>query len=351
MKVAQRGGLAVRSAREGLGLVFYQPGRGGRRRNIRLQRGGSSLALHKSNLWRGQITFHKRPSRRGVIALGEHKHYESTFQLQPGWDTTRETSRWRDIVRSQSPDWVSVANVYRKWVLNEHGWYCDGPWNLQAHDFSDISETDFPLRVARTFLPCLSRDIAGGSMGFVLEVSCDDGASWQRWMGPVWVSNFECAIYLGGDALPGEFFQASVAGQATARITATVAADVRLSAQITPDQAWGRKIVDYSQQAAWRSVHTGSVLYGNNELGQPAERDDSQLLEDLARRHATVVSAGTDARVELGWVDTSYHVGDVVERIEGREIELSSNPDNMPFVQSVRHDLGPGQRTELIISG
>jgi len=351
MEVAARGGLAVRGARYGRGLVVYRPGQGGRRRNIRLQRAASSLAVHKSNLWSGRIAFHRRPSRQGVVALGEHKHYESTFELSKGWDPSRQSWRWRDFVRSQSDDWASAANVFRRWVLNEHGWYCGQPWNLQTYDFSSISEEDFPLSIARTFLPCLSRDIAGQSMGFVVEVSCDAGESWRRWVGPVWVSNVECAIYLGGDALPGRFFQAAVANRAAVRITATVAADVRLSAEIVGDNGCGRKIVDFSAQAAWRKVHAGSVFHGDDQLGPPAERNDTQLLEELALRHAEIVSAATDARVVLGWVDTSYHVGDIVERIEGREVELSSNPHSSPFVRSVRHDLGAGQTTELIISG
>ena len=212
VEVAHKAGLELRAARKGKGLVFYQPGRQGRLRNVRLQAAGEDLDIAETNLWQGRIHVSRRPSTRGLLAIGQRKQYESTFNLSKGWDGSLETARWRDFVRSESDNWPGVADVYRKWVLNEHGWYSGGPWSLLVHTFANISAADFTMRVARRFLPCLSTDREGQSLGAVVEIRCGGAAPWRRWRGPLWASRDECAIYLGGDALPGEYFQAASAG-------------------------------------------------------------------------------------------------------------------------------------------
>ena len=165
VEVAHRAGIEIRASRHGLGIVFFRPGRDGRHGPVRLQKAGQSLWPDKTNLWRGRISFRRRPARRQIIAFGERKRYESTFQLKAGWDASLEGSRWRDFVRSESENWPQLANVYRKWVLNEHGWYNSSPWQLDVHDFSTVSGDDFCLHVPRRFLPCLSTDPVGSSLG------------------------------------------------------------------------------------------------------------------------------------------------------------------------------------------
>jgi len=350
IRVARAGGLSLRGAREGLGLVFYRPGLQGQLKTVQLQPAGNLLSTAKSNLWRGRVKLARRPCRRGVIALGEQKRYEHTFTLSRGWDTSLETARWRDFVRSMSDDWPTVSAVYRRWVLNEHGWYCGSPWLLDVFDMSAISAEDFQLRVPRKFLPCLSCDTNGQSLGYVVEVACS-GDPWRRWNGPLWVSQNECAVYLGGDALPGEFFQAAAADQAQVRITATITADARLSTEVKGEPNMGRQIIDLGSRAARRSVNSGSVFHNASGLGSPAVRNDEHLLRQAALRHADVVSTATEAEFQLGWIDTTFHVGDIIKRVDGRGLELASNVRTQPSVQSVRHDLGANQTTTVIVRG
>jgi len=351
VEVARNAGLELRSARQGVGLVFYRPGRQGRRRDVRLQPGGSALSVPESNLWRGRIHIRRRPCRRSLLVLGQRKQYESTFQLAKGWDPGLQTDRWRDFVRSESENWPKLGDVYRKWVVNEHGWYSSAPWSLPVYSFSDISSIDFTVRSARRFLPCLSTDRQGQGLGVVVEIRCGQGLEWRRWRGPLWVSRDECAIYLGGDALPGEFFEAAVNNGAEVRVTAVVEADARIIVEVDGDPNAPRDVIDLSSRAAWRLVHASSIFYGASDVGSSGERDDSHLLRRFARRYAEAASTATEAELTLAWVDTSFHVGDIVERIDGRDFELSSNPDSRPVVRSVRHDLGARQTTHLVVSG
>jgi hypothetical protein len=350
-RIATRGGLELRSARGGLGLEFYHPGMPGRKAAVALQPAGAAFSPSRTNLWKGQVVIRRRPARRAVLVLGAAKRYESTFAMAPGWDASLQTARWRDFVRSHCPNWTQRADVYRKWVLNEHGWYAVAPWNLPIFDFSGVSAEDFGVPRPRQLLPCLSCDRNGSSLGVVADVRCGANAPWRRWRGPLWVSTDECAIYLGGDGLPADFFQAAAAGVAAVRVTATVEADVRLTAEVPGDPMQGKIVIDAADRAKWNHVHSGSVFGGNPNLGPPDERDDSAGLMELAQRHAVVDSTATQAELTLGWVNVGYFVGDTVDPIEGRAIELRSSSSRQPFIRSVRHDFGPAQGTTILLEG
>lgn len=338
-RIAGRAGLEVRAARQGLGIELYQPGAPGRPANVSWQRAGGTFARSKTNLWKGHLVIRRRPAHRSVLAL------------EPGWDPALETSRWRDFARGHSPNWPLLADVYRKWVLNEHGWYSVAPWNLPAGDFSGISAEDFLLSRPRQLLPCLSCDLNGASLGVAVEVRCAAGDPWRPWRGPVWVSRDECAVYLGGEALPGEFFQAAVSGDASVRVTATIEADARLTVELAGDPNQATVVVDASHIVRWQKVHASSAFAGREDLGPPDERDDSDALVELAQRHSEVVSTALRGTLTLGWVDVSCHVGDTVEQVKNRAIELRPSPDRLAFVRAVRHDFGPAQCTMLELEG
>jgi hypothetical protein len=130
-----------------------------------------------------------------------------------------------------------------------------------------------------------------------------------------------------------------------------VEADERLVAVVDGDTNAPCNVLDMSGRAAWKKVHSSSIFKDAAGVGTPAEEDDSSLLNELAQRQAEVLSTAVEADLTLGSVDTTFHVGDIVERIEGREFELSSNPDSRPFVRSVRHEIGSEQTTHLLLLG
>jgi len=350
-EVLDGGGLSISAAGDGTSLRVYRPGTDGRRRTVCLQSPGQTFRADSSNLWTGKITFTERPARRGVLVLGRRKRYESTFQLAKGWDESSESSCWRDFAPSASSKWAKLASVYRKWVLNEHGWYSRLPWSIPRHDFSDISATDFVAGAPRTFLPCLSAGADGQSFGTVVEYRTSSQGNWRRWRGPAWAAQDQCAIYLGGDGLPGDYFQAATAGTVEVRVTCTVESDVHLSAEIAGDPGAGREVFDMSAVAGWDQVHPTSAFSGAEDVGPAAVRDDSAALSRLARRKAEAIWSATEAVLTLAWVDTSYRVGDIIERVDGRQFELCSNPDTRPFIRSIVHEFGTKQTTRLYVSG
>ncbi|MCL2700646.1 MAG: hypothetical protein FWE88_03005 [Phycisphaerae bacterium] len=347
--VAELAGLSLRAARENVGLVFYRAGFDGRDANVALQPAMEPFSAEATNLWRGRIAFRRRPSRRGVLMLGERRRYELSTGMLPGWNPARHTTRWRDCVRSLSPNWAAYGDVYRKWVLNEHAWYGGSPWNLPTWTGAQVNANHFLLCQPRQFLPCLSANQANKSMGIVVEVSWPN-SPWRRWRGPLWVSRDECSVYLGGDALPGEFFQAAAAGTAGVRVTACVDADARLTASLPGDGGAWIVVPAPKGQGLWRQIHNSSVFLGASGMGQPGVCDDSEVLSRLATRRQERPPDAVDADFELAWVDLGVGVGDVVDRVAGREIDLTAWADATPSVKAVTHDFLK-QTTRLEVHG
>ncbi len=354
-RTAALAGFAIRSGSvRGNGrtsLVFYRPGRTGRRRALRLQRAGETLDARRSNLWKGMITFNHRPSRRMVSVIGDLKRYESTFTLKKGWPVALESYHYRDFVRGEAADWPETADVFRKWVLNESGRYCDEPYNLERHDFSDVSSEDFILAENRLFRPCLSVASTGESLGIVVEVSYDDGTTWRRYGGAIRVAADECAIYLADDALPADYFQAVAIDETVkVRVTATVTSDRRINAEVSGDASCPAKIVQVPS-AQWAKVHSDSIFYQCEDLPAPIERDDMDRLIQIAISLRESRSSAVEADLSLGRVDATCDVGDIIEQVEGRQLELTVFPGAVPHIRAVEHRCGEEWTTHLKVSG
>lgn len=345
--IAGRAGLALKAVSDQTGLVLYHPG-SGRRRQVQLQPAGMACDAAASNLLTGSVSFTSRPAVRGVTCLGEQRQYESTFQLLPLWDRNLEGQSHRQYSRSRGGDWPAMADVFRRWGLNEHGWYCDEPWGLPRHSFDGLGGEDFPLAAARRFMPCLSVDDCGQSLGVVVEVRCDHDGPWRRWTQPVWISPGECSIYLGGDSLEAEFFQAAVAGTAAVRVTAVVASDRRVTVELPAGEGNPTDVLDLWAQAAWRSVHASSVFHSTHQPG--GQRDDTAAMLAIAKAHQQKMSAAVSGELRLAWADTGFDAGDVVERIDGRCIGLSSSLGRPVSIAAVRHDFQDWQ-TILSLQG
>ncbi|MBN1941820.1 MAG: hypothetical protein JW849_00840, partial [Phycisphaerae bacterium] len=319
-EVAHRGGLEVRAARAGMGVVIYRPGRDGRKSHVRLQLSGRDLNAAETNISGGRIVVGRRPSRPPVRVVGATKQYEVTLPLQPGWSDEDASSRWGDSVRSRADDWHERQHVYRRWVLNEHARYTNAP----AFDATTLGE-DFLVRRARRFLPCFSADPAGGELGVIVEVRTSPTGPWRRWSGAIWAAEDECSITLGDDSLPADYFAAVVAGSAELRVTAVVESDRRIEAQADGDAGLPAELHDQSGRAFWRAVHPTSQFHRGGEL-PVVVRDDTTSLEAYARRRSDALGSTNQMTVTLGWVDTSCTVGDVVERLDGPGLELASQP-------------------------
>jgi hypothetical protein len=278
--------------------------------------------------------------------MGAFKRYEAGFVLKPGWDASLESTLWRRYSRQTAENWGRDKFVYRRWILNEAGQSSE----VTPFDFSTVDAESFKSNRPRKFLPCVS-GMNGRSYGYYVEYRESQYYGWKPWPGAVWISDSECSIILDDAFLPANFLNAAQSHTVQIRITASVESDMRLVAEVSgdPRQVWD--IHDYSGSAVAWVVAKTSAFYNGDGVHDDVVRDDTARLLSIARRYAEYNSRGCRMDVSLGWVDATVFPGDIVERIDGRDVELASHSLGLPAVKTVRHEFGGEQKTHLILEG
>ncbi len=298
-------------------------------RKIRLsaQKQGDIISISKTSA--AQIISEKtyRPVANRHIAYGEYKQYESTFELLKAWYSGLEDDEYELFCPSSNPDFVGVRDVYRCWSLNETGWYSGEPYNRgEPFNLSKIFEGENYSIKPRRFLPSLSCDRQGESLGYFLEVSCDGGTEWHQYEDSFDVLANQCAVRFSDDELDEEIFAAAVANLLRVRITATVAGDQKVAASCADGPLESacpvsEHIVNLPGKYKYNIVCPTSVFYGT-EAGRAGFADDTQqlyaALRDIANRRTQLIET---VEIKTPYLEIGHQVGDVIEAsFDGRDI-------------------------------
>jgi len=310
-------------------IVFYRNGRG-RTIELNCQPAGGSLSLSQTSVagMHSERSFH--PVTHRYIGQGDFKVYEATFELVKAWDPALEGIDYRVFCPSTNPEFHRVKDVYRKWCLNEAGDYTAGPCDQgEPYDFSTLFEHRAYVYRRRRFWPALSTDAQGDSLGYVLEVSYDDGVNW--WGYSHAFSNLlgECGIWLSSDQLDVDTWIAALKGVLHVRITASVVSDERLTCTAADGPVGSTvPVVDHvltlPRQFAYRKVSSQSIFAGTSTggLGVPDVADDSAALYQFVRQHAAATPAVMEtAEVQTATLRLHLHPGDnVTSSPESRDL-------------------------------
>jgi hypothetical protein len=234
------------------------------------------------------------PVTHRYIGQGDFKTYEATFELVKAWDPALEDTQYAKFSPSTNPQFSQVRDVFRKWCLNEAGDYSAAPYSQgEAFDFSTVFEGARHLTCRRRFWPALSTDKQGHSLGYVLEVSWDDGLHW--WQYPHGFNNLldECGIWLSSDQLDVNTWIAAMKDGLRFRITASVLSDERLTRTLVDGPVGSTvPVVDHimtlPRQFRYRKVTRHSILSQTaaEALGTPDEANDTDALGQFVRQRA-----------------------------------------------------------------
>jgi hypothetical protein len=329
-------------------IVFYKSGTG-RAVELNYQRTGETLSISKTNIGRLHSRRNYWPITHKYRSQGDFKVYEATFELVKAWDAADESTDYDTFSPSTNPDFYKVKDVYRKWCLNEAGGYSGEPFNQgDAFDFSKIFEGDEFVHRRRRFLPALTADKNGKSLGYFLQVSYDDGWHWWQYLHAFNNLLDECGIWLSSDQLDVDTWIAALKEVLRFRITASVVSDQRLSCAIANGPTDSvvpvvEHIITLPRQFKYRKV-TGKSIFANvtdDSLGQPDVIDDSAGLYEYVRKQAIVSSQ----RIETIDVQTlnlvlDYNPGDrVTSSAESRDV-LGCKNDNRSiyWIEQVQMD-------------
>jgi hypothetical protein len=317
-------------------IVFYKEGTG-RMVELNCQRAGEQLSISKTNMAALRSRRNLWPMTHKYIGQGDFKVYEATFDLVKAWDPADEGTGYDEYSPSTNAGFHQVKDVYRKWCLNEAGEYSGAPYNQgEAFDFSKIFESgDFACR-HRRFWPTLTTDKQGGSLGYFLQVSFDNGLHWWQYLYAFNNLLDECGVWLSSDRLDANTWVASLKGVLKFRITASVVSDERLSCVVADGPVGStapvvEHLITRPRQFKYRKVSGQSIFANLNDdaLGTPNQVDDSTALYEFVRKRALAGSAVIETiDVQTPHLVSDYRVGDrVTSSPESRDL-LSCRSDN-----------------------
>jgi len=321
-------------------LVFYRNGQG-RAVEFNCQQAGQALGLSRTNIasLRSERAFY--PVTHRHIGQGDFRTYEATFELVKAWDPALEDTNYALFCPSTNPQFYERKDVYRKWCLNEAGDYTAAPYDQGGpFDFCHVFEGAEHLRRRRRFWPALSTDRQGRSLGYVLEVSYDDGLHWWTYIHSFENLLDECGVWLSGDQLDVDTWVAGLKGVLKVRITASVVSDKRLTsiAANGPTKATA-PVVDHvitlPRRFRYRKVTPLSIFAQKDPqtLGTPDEADDSAALNDFVRRQAaTALHVIETTEVQTPALTLHLHPGDSVTSSPDSRDLLSIRRDNRSVV-------------------
>jgi hypothetical protein len=307
---------------------------------------------------------------------------EGTWQLYPAWLTADleetssvgpdgnadfdEPSTWtqtyykRYVKDNRAADFLQYCNAGRKWALNEMGDYHDVAYGHQPV-WSPPDGYGVWAKRPRRFGACLSYDAQHRPLPAYVEVSYDAGTHWHDFTAQVLEDEagvYIDAVDLGAIKVPDtsgadydNFWEAVQAEQTAGtkvlrlRITATLADDSALSpdpALTTP--AWSlvqratQFYFDRKKQYARRvRLATGDNLSRYIAAGKGAyTRDQTEnLTAEAARIQGVSACISVRGPVQCFGTNWPYRPGDVITKIEGREISLAQSSGGSPVYAEV----------------
>lgn len=369
-------------------LAFYRRGEGVPRQLL-IQRVGKTLKMSKTNVESFQHSVNLVELANEVTVRGNFPRYESTFPLGPGWDIgydtidgDGETLRGIETLDLNHEFGKDHRLVGRQYVLNEAGDFCDPTrTDTNPYDFEEDLPGEWAI-VRRRFHPCISRTADGNdeekrSYGYVVEwwdrdvegaddPDTTDDPGWKRVKEGYSVLEHQCGILFTQP--PGRLWQLVLEYTAppsgvthyglNLRITASVYADKQMESTAekrdsSPQAETIELLMDMRDKFHKREVLPTSVLY---EKPDPDNIDDQDDLDTYAEKVRDLEDAGeVSCSFTLFGVDhAEYAIGDVIDKVDGRNIELTANnPDSTTprrlQVVGFNFSVGNEQKTELLV--
>ncbi|MCB9849131.1 MAG: hypothetical protein H6817_00330 [Phycisphaerales bacterium] len=317
------------------------------------------------------------------VAVGAVKRWEMTVPLVPGWlpetdldnvdtpdrddakalaltpdaveffEEVLETFAWYRQYHRSGSEFAAHRDVARLWVLNEDGAYSDAyernaPYGTYApFDFAQVAGATVTtrgawLRRVRPMQRAITRDVDGSSVGVVVEVSFDSGATWHPPVGSVEVLDDRAGVRFNlanptamreadGDWLVQNMWYALIDQTFRVRATAVFDADERVvgrarsGSALTPTVHANTQVIYRTRDYDFASrSDTMNVLVAAYPDGDAGEVDDAALAERDAQRTVSAARGGSiEAELTVPWIERDLMIGDRLTGVRGRDVALN----------------------------
>lgn len=347
-------------------------GRGtGTQKTIRFQSPGQNLDLEQTNCNEYTVSRSIGESVNEVTVLGDFPRYEITMLLQRGWSESEDSLTASQLSRTSGDAFITSPNAHRLWVGNEGGDHMQlrsvmtvpqlaGHINLLGEN--EIDSASYWPRRRQLYPPLTYLDPdTKDQRPIYVEFSTDGGSTWNEvpdeW-GEVLLMPDQIAVYFNADVPPTELIEAG--DDARVRVTGTIKGDYRLKHTISrPTNAVNgrnyRHVVDAAQKFQFTHKLSGGDFGSVLEPPEFENIDDRVAIQEYAQSVANLtLPAMVDVNVRLPGIHWSdYQIGDVITKIEGREINLDGFADISshlyPQITRKRLVLSPSPVTELTL--
>ncbi len=254
---------------------------------------------------------------------------ESTFDLVGGWDPSLEGQADSEYDKQLSSDFTTYADVYRRWVLNEDGFYSQAPYYRgPAFDLNTFFDTTGMVPQTLSLKSNLTRGDNGKPLKPVIEVSTDGGAEWTVISMSSDILGDRAGIYLDPKTLPGDFLTAAKAGLARVRVTAGLVSPAPVEISRWQGNAFTCKLPplrhDVSDVFRFQRVDPESIHHAGIESGALSadEVDHTNemfrwLVDRMTRHAAGGKRIGGQASVELAGTWPLLRPGDRLLEVRG----------------------------------
>lgn len=336
-------------------IAIYKHG-AGVKRSLWLQRRGELVNFSTSNADNFSANVRIDDLANKIVGYGGFETLELTVEMYRGWDDgdddlTIDQLAKNDRVYPATQYFSGKENAWRLWVANEGGRYCgtrsgvapipNSPNNLGVEFSGGFEHRNRP------FQDCITQDEKGRRRRPVVEYSVDNGATWRiapnDW-GAV-ILTTEAGVYFNGTKIPEALRAAGVA--ARVRVTGSIEGDTRVSSTASrrgssPNGRDITAVLDLHDRFHLRALASGATWDKQNGSGVQSrfvsvlpnvfptsgtdDRDDSSDLADfVANVQEYEDSAIIKLVVSLFGVHWEYEIGDLIEKIDGREISFNRN--------------------------
>ncbi len=197
---------------------------------------------------------------------------ESTFNLSKGWDPALEGQPDDEYNKKKSSDFATYADVYRRWVLNEDGFFSGPPYNQgPAFGLTAFFGTGTVDSQPLEFKSNVTLQADGSPMKPVVEISTNNGSTWLPFTQSVMILDGRAGVYFNPTALTASFLAAAKAGSARVRVTASLQSPLRVELQRWNGSTFSAKlpplVFDLSDVFRFQRIDTNSIHHSGVEVG------------------------------------------------------------------------------------
>jgi hypothetical protein len=387
----------------------------GPQKTVLLQAYGTQFNRQLTNMESCDLTYEADDRLTALRVMGARKQVEATFELIPAWNEEDDSTEY-ELLSRDTPEWdehPATHRVWRDWVLNEGADYtstrksankpCDLTpllFHAEDGDGNQLEDNNLDTRSVqvkrRRFLPTLTLGEDGKPIGKIdgITVEWKNGDDWVPIApeeDPSWacrILDTECGIsFVGGDP-PLELIDAYDSHTASesnpfprVRVTATIELDTPIESTYTigtPGGAAYSVLVDAADRFHSRyyygdkkdvvedggdpedvspkiekSIYLEHVQSGDlHSTAMDSTRAINVFAATVGANWARALVSGTFKLEGLDQLVT-YDLGDVITKIEGREINLNTSiygSESYPQVVGISYLAFDGQWTTLSIS-